>query len=43
MKNIYHMAIKIDMSKAYGRVECKFLEKLLEKMEFNQRWIGWIM
>lgn len=39
----YHMTIKIDMSKTYDRVEYKFLEKLLEKMDFNQRWIAWIM
>ncbi|XP_023642406.1 uncharacterized protein LOC111831641 [Capsella rubella] len=37
------MAIKTDMSKAYDRVEWKFLQVLMEKMGFDHRWIGWIM
>lgn len=39
----YHMTIKIDMNKVYDRVKWKYLEKLLEKMEFNKKWIGWII
>nr|XP_023887877.1 uncharacterized protein LOC112000001 [Quercus suber] len=33
------MAIKLDMRKAYDRVEWMFLEKLMEKLGFDNRWI----
>ena len=37
------IAIKTDMSKAYGRVEWDFLEALFIKMGFHHQWISWIM
>lgn len=37
------IAIKMDMSKAYGRVEWNFLEVLFQRMGFDQRWITRIM
>lgn len=39
----YCMALKLDMNKAYDKVEWKFLMKILGKMRFNSKWIGWIM
>lgn len=35
--------VKIDMKKAYDRVDWKFLEKLIKRMGFSGRWVLWIM
>ncbi|KAK2646619.1 hypothetical protein Ddye_021814 [Dipteronia dyeriana] len=37
------MAIKLDMSKAYDRVEWKFLEGIMRRMGFSNRWINLIL
>ncbi|XP_059446647.1 uncharacterized protein LOC132178216 [Corylus avellana] len=37
------MAVKLDMSKAYNRVELNFLEAVMHRMGFHDRWIGLIM
>ena len=36
-------AYKLDLSKAYDRVDWLFLEKALGKWGFSQKWISWIM
>ena len=35
-----HVALKLDISKAYSRLEWGFLRKIMEKMGFHPSWIG---
>ena len=41
--NTAHMALKLDMSKAYDRVELDYLKGIMLKMGFYQRWVDLIM
>jgi hypothetical protein len=36
-------AYKLDLSKAYDRVDWEFLKKVMQRLGFSQRWVDWIM
>ncbi|XP_058774349.1 uncharacterized protein LOC131648625 [Vicia villosa] len=38
-----HLALKIDISKAYDRVDWGFLKEVLGKLGFAEKWIHWLM
>ncbi|XP_038708505.1 uncharacterized protein LOC120003559 [Tripterygium wilfordii] len=38
-----YMAIKLDMSKAYDRVEWNFVKEIMSRLGFSDKWQGWIM
>ena len=42
-EKIGFMALKLDMSKAYDRVEWRFMEKMLVKMGFCDIWVKLMM
>lgn len=36
-------ALKLDMAKAYDRLEWNFVEGVMEKFGFDRQWIHWVM
>ena len=40
---IGHMAVKLDISKTYDRVEWEFLHKIMLKLGFTKRWVNLVM
>ena len=37
------MLIKLDIEKAYDKLSCQFLERMLEAYGFSEAWVGWVM
>lgn len=37
------LALKIDISKAYDRVDLVFLKGMIIRLGFAKRWIDWVM
>jgi len=37
------VALKLDMEKAYDRLECDFIEECLKRLGFHGKWIHWVM
>lgn len=42
-RSIGSIALKLDMLKAYDRIECQFLEYMIRRMEFKEKWIKLVM
>jgi hypothetical protein len=36
-------AYKLDLSKAYDRVDWEYLQKVMQRLGFSQRWVDWTM
>lgn len=37
------MALKLDVSNAYDRVDWGFLKHQMQQMDFSNKWIAWVM
>jgi hypothetical protein len=37
------LLFKVDFGKAYGSVECEYLNSVMGKMSFSNKWRRWIM
>ena len=38
-----YMVVKLDMEKAYDRLEWEFIKAILTRLGFHPKWIGWVM
>lgn len=43
VSNERSMFIKLDMAKAYDRIKCSFMCKILLAFGFNLEWVNWVM
>lgn len=41
--NVGEVALKLDISKAYDRVDWKFLQARMYQLGFDSKWVAWIM
>lgn len=37
------VALKVDMSKAYDRINWEYLRRVMLRLGFDAKWVGWIM
>ena len=37
------MMIKLDIVKAYDKLKCQYMDKILEAFGFSPQWVEWVM
>jgi len=36
------VAVKLDISKVYDHMDWDYLKRVMRRMSFNEKWIGWM-